>query len=318
MNNNQGLSPEKVEELINYVRNAPGYFMADEHYISMPKLRTKIYSLLSAPQPEKTEPKGSELVQSLKDYFKNTAKEQIKKDWEEIEKMNFGGPTVQEYFSNFGGRWSKEVSEGEITEKDFEDLIDAHMTPEAIAKDCFALAQKMARNSILPYQNITDSWKGVGKKFNSGNAEITAQFDSQALASHRTPDNSDYVKAKSDLLDRFEKYLQDGPINYRMNLSAQIDICAKLFAQHSTPVTQEGEAPGLTSKHKDLIRLLLEEAREVLEPYYRSARKRSKNKKQYDYWCMRKHCLENILDGRNPVPSEELPSTPAVGQEEKK
>lgn len=39
------------------------------------------------------------LLEDLKEYFKNTSQEQIDKDFEEIEKYNEIGPSVDEYLS---------------------------------------------------------------------------------------------------------------------------------------------------------------------------------------------------------------------------
>lgn len=39
------------------------------------------------------------LLENLKEYFKNTSQEQIDKDFEEIEKYNEIGPSVDEYLS---------------------------------------------------------------------------------------------------------------------------------------------------------------------------------------------------------------------------
>lgn len=37
------------------------------------------------------------ILQDLKDYFKNTPREQIEKDWAETEKYDKVGPTVSEF-----------------------------------------------------------------------------------------------------------------------------------------------------------------------------------------------------------------------------
>lgn len=40
------------------------------------------------------------LLKCLEEYFKNTPKEQIQKDWNETEKYDSVGPTVEEYLSD--------------------------------------------------------------------------------------------------------------------------------------------------------------------------------------------------------------------------
>ena len=38
-------------------------------------------------------------IEKLKEYFTNTPKEQIEKDWEEIERLNIGGPSIDDFFN---------------------------------------------------------------------------------------------------------------------------------------------------------------------------------------------------------------------------
>jgi len=41
--------------------------------------------------------KKNKILKDLKDYFKNTPKEQIKKDWEETKKFDKVSPTIDEF-----------------------------------------------------------------------------------------------------------------------------------------------------------------------------------------------------------------------------
>lgn len=47
------------------------------------------------------------MLQKLKEYFNNTPKEQLEKDWEEIKQYQNIGPTVDEYFENLERRFKK-------------------------------------------------------------------------------------------------------------------------------------------------------------------------------------------------------------------
>lgn len=49
----------------------------------------------------------SSLLEQIQDYFKNTSKEQIEKDWEEIKSWNNIGPTVDEYLESVMNRFNK-------------------------------------------------------------------------------------------------------------------------------------------------------------------------------------------------------------------
>ena len=40
------------------------------------------------------------ILQKLEEYFKNTPKEQLDKDWEELKKYNEIGPDVDEYLKS--------------------------------------------------------------------------------------------------------------------------------------------------------------------------------------------------------------------------
>lgn len=48
----------------------------------------------------------SSLLEQIQDYFKNTSKEQIEKDWEEIKPWNNIGITVDEYLEGVMNRFN--------------------------------------------------------------------------------------------------------------------------------------------------------------------------------------------------------------------
>lgn len=60
------------------------------------------------------------LLENLKEYFKNTSQEQIDKDFEEIEKYNEIGPSVDEYL-----KMVKEIKKYDIIIFDYPDIIDS-------------------------------------------------------------------------------------------------------------------------------------------------------------------------------------------------
>jgi hypothetical protein len=49
---------------------------------------------------EKQRSMESKMLKDIKEYFANTPKEQIDKDWQEIEAMGFTSPTVDEFIEN--------------------------------------------------------------------------------------------------------------------------------------------------------------------------------------------------------------------------
>lgn len=337
----KGPSLEKVEELMNYIEGQLD-FWDEELQDPIENIKSKLQSLLSSPQQEKEEvfslPLEIDNPWPTKDVLGKLiwASEYLLNeksyDGHNHEEIRICIERGKDILKNI--QPPKQVGEGEITEKDFEKLSIGD------GSRAFELAQRMVSQALASHR--TPSLK-TAQEILATKPAITSGDIDKGLVRHY--EWNDVIKAMEEYKystpsisieeakDRAAKEMF--MVGYKFNtwkefeaacmihrtaalLIQGFDKAMLLYAQHSTPVTKEGETPGLTSKHKDLIRLLLEEAREVLEPYYRSARKRSKNKKQYDYWCMRRHCLENILDGRNPIPSEELPSTPAAGQEEKK
>lgn len=73
----------------------------------------------------------SKLLESLENYFKNTPKEQLDKDWEEIEYLNEIGPDV---FETLGVGSSKYIvtytdmyldKDGCLQEGDFYEIVDS-------------------------------------------------------------------------------------------------------------------------------------------------------------------------------------------------
>lgn len=49
------------------------------------------------------------ILQKLEDYFNNTSKEQLEKDWEEIKQYQNIGPTIDEYFEYMERRFKKPI-----------------------------------------------------------------------------------------------------------------------------------------------------------------------------------------------------------------
>jgi len=71
------------------------------------------------------------ILQDLKDYFKNTPREQIEKDWAETEKYDKVGPTVSEFLEV-----TKSVNEFSANPKFyFNPLVDKHPVPVKIIQE---------------------------------------------------------------------------------------------------------------------------------------------------------------------------------------
>lgn len=49
------------------------------------------------------------ILQKLEDYFNNTPKEQLEKDWEEIKQYQNIGPTMDEYIEYVERRFKKPI-----------------------------------------------------------------------------------------------------------------------------------------------------------------------------------------------------------------
>lgn len=49
------------------------------------------------------------ILQKLEDYLNSTSKEQLEKDWEELNQYQNIGPTMDEYFENLERRFKKPI-----------------------------------------------------------------------------------------------------------------------------------------------------------------------------------------------------------------
>ena len=63
------------------------------------RLKLEYYTPHIQPTEKSSETIINDSLKALDDYLKNTPKEQLEKDFKEIEDMGFTGPTVEEYFN---------------------------------------------------------------------------------------------------------------------------------------------------------------------------------------------------------------------------
>lgn len=99
------------------------------------------------------------------------------------------------------------------------------------------------------------------------------------------------------------QHIFDDEITDVKRLKKSILMAMEEYASQFQSPSKEDEETGC--KHTEILLSQIKEAEIVLAPYFKSARKREKNKRQFEYWGVRKQCLQDILHERKPVHTEE-------------
>lgn len=109
--------------------------------------------------------KKSKLIQSLEDYLNNTPPEQLKKDWEELEKYNQYGPNIEDCL-DLGEAHCKQMMEtmhGDVDakSKDLCEKCDHHWLDFPLPLDryvshCEVLDEKIGYNPFKSAKEMDD------------------------------------------------------------------------------------------------------------------------------------------------------------------
>ena len=119
--------------------------------------------------------RGKKMLEDLKNYLDNTSPEQLKKDWEELEKFNHVGPEVSEYLERTKKRIDYIIEYWETREpfKDEEDIPDIPFVSQDIYQKY--IIPNIIRCGGIPKAQLKPHTVYIGSCRNSSEAEWTGE-----------------------------------------------------------------------------------------------------------------------------------------------